>query len=320
MCFFTQKQKRIVIMSHYKFKLFLFFLILSSLACSQTIPLLTETGATGMIVYYTDQDGTYEIYAIDPNSGESTRLTNNASNDISPAFIPVADHIGFVSDREPGWNLYAIDKLGDNEETITADGTLVLDYPNWSPDGKFIAVSMAQGCKPPATNCYYDIFTMNADGTGIKQLTDTPQPASEWVPVWSPDGGKIAFASDRDGDSEVYVMNRDGSNLKQLTDNSGYDGNPSWSPDGKTIVFDTDRDGVSDWDLYFMDANGANLRAITSNTTNDFDASFSPDGNWLVYLTDRDGDNEIVIIDINGENQKRLTQNTFKDIAPIWIP
>lgn len=303
-----------------RYTLFFLTLVLSSFACSQPIPLLTDTGPAGMIVYYTDQDGTYEIYAIDPNTGDSARLTNNTSNDISPAFIPDSDGIGFVSDREPGWNLYAMSKSGDDEEAVTSDETMALDYPNWSPDGKSIAVSMALGCKPPVTDCYYDIYTITADGAEVQQLTDTPAPASEWVPVWSPDGEKIAFGSDRDGDSEIYVMNRDGSNLKQLTDNDGYDGNPSWSPDGKTIVFDTDRDSVSDWDIYFMDANGANPRAVTSNTTNDFDASFSPDGNWLVYLTDRDGDNEIVIIDINGENQKRLTQNTFKDIAPIWIP
>ena len=299
---------------------FFIALLLSSLACSQTIPLLTETGAAGTIIYQTDQDGTFEIYAVDPDSGEITRLTNNSSNDVSPAYIPGADMIGFVSDRTPGWNLFQMDRAGDSDDAITNDETLILDYPNWSPDGKQIALSMAKDCNPPASQCYYDIYTMNADWTNIQQLTDTPGPDSEWVPTWSPDGQKILFASDRDGDSEVYVMNRDGSNVKQLTDNSGYDGNPSWSPDGKMIVFDTDRDGVSDWDIYIMDANGKNLQVITANTTSDFDASFSPDGKRLVYLSNSDGDNEIMIIDIDGENQKRLTQNTFKETAPIWIP
>jgi Tol biopolymer transport system component len=69
---------------------------------------------------------------------------------------------------------------------------------------------------------------MNADGTGVTQLTHDP--AIEGRPAWSPDGTRIAFASDKDGDSEIYVMNDDGSGLIQLTDNSAFDGWPAWAP------------------------------------------------------------------------------------------
>ena len=53
-----------------------------------------------------------------------------------------------------------------------------------------------------------EIFVMNADGTGVQQLTDNDD--SDWLPVWSPNGDRIAFDSDRDGDAEIFVMNPDG--------------------------------------------------------------------------------------------------------------
>ena len=68
---------------------------------------------------------------------------------------------------------------------------------------------------------------MNADGSGQTRLTDNP--ADDGRPIWSPDGSRIAFASDRDGNWEIYVMNADGSGQTRLTDNPAWDFSPSWS-------------------------------------------------------------------------------------------
>jgi Tol biopolymer transport system component len=65
----------------------------------------------------------------------------------------------------------------------------------------------------------------------------------EGAPVWSPDGSRIAFWSNRDGKNEIYVMDIDGSNVKRLTTNLSDDDNPEWSPDGSKILFDSQRDG-----------------------------------------------------------------------------
>ena len=56
-------------------------------------------------------------------------------------------------------------------------------------------------------------------------------------PVWSSDGKRIAFPSNRTGDYEIFVMNGDGSSPQRLTENDGLDVHPSWSPDGKRLVF-----------------------------------------------------------------------------------
>ena len=70
-------------------------------------------------------------------------------------------------------------------------------------------------------------------------------------PYWSPDGTKITFISDRDGNNEIYAMDEDGSNQTNLTNNETWDDFPNWSPDGKKIAFMSAREGNAE--LYVMD-------------------------------------------------------------------
>jgi TolB protein len=65
--------------------------------------------------------------------------------------------------------------------------------------------------------------------------------ANEVTPAWSPDGTKISFTSDRDGDEEIFVLHLKSKEVKQLTHNDSRDIHPNWSPDGKKIVFNSAR-------------------------------------------------------------------------------
>ena len=300
-----------------KTRLSILILIFSALACQNFLPGNNLNTPSGKIVFQSNQDGNFELYMFDISRSKLIRLTNNSANDFSPTYIELTNQIGFVSDRQNGWHLYTMDIFGQNQEEILSRKDIALDYPDWSADGKLIAISLVEKCTASSTVCIYDIYTMNEDGTNLRNITNTSEP--EWVPKWSLDGQKILFASDRDGDSEIYIVNKDGSNLVQLTDNDGHDGSPQWSPDGTRIAFETDRDG-GDWDIYIMNEDGSDLQPITTNLTGDFSESWSPDGNWFVYVSNADEDNEIYLIDIKGQNQQRLTNNTFNESAPIWIP
>src|SRR6266446_5123005 len=104
-----------------------------------------------------------------------------------------------------------------------------------------------------------EISIMNADGTGLTQLTHSPFNGGN--PNWPPDGQQIAFYSDRDGDNEIFIMNADGTGETQLTDNVFNDFGPMWSPDGKQITFNSNRDGI--FQIFAMNADGTGLTQLT---------------------------------------------------------
>lgn len=308
-----------------KSKLFLGVLITFMIcsACNLSIPSASSITSIfsnkpkGIIVFTSDETGYNEIVSFDLASGDFQRLTSNTANNQNPACIDSTGKIGFLSDRggDGIFNIYVMDKNGKNVEKIGDGLEDGVQSPNWSNDGKMILVAMAPDCSTEEYSCNPDIFSMDADGSHLEQLTDSQ--GADWTPMWSPDDRKIVFFSDDDGDSEIYVMYADSARVEQLTDNDGFDGFPRWSPDGKSILFVSDRDGY-DWDLYLMDADGGNVVAITANTTNDFNPSWSPDGKWITFVSDKDGDYEIYIIDSQGENLERITDNSDIDTDPVW--
>ena len=111
----------------------------------------------------------------------------------------------------------------------------------------------------------------------MKRLTNNS--ANNRGGEWSPDGTKIAFHSDIDGDQEIYIMNADGSGVEKFTFNSACDTSAAWSPDGTRIVFSSDRDGNSE--IYIMNADGSNQKNLSKNAASDWQPAWcclvSPD-------------------------------------------
>ena len=183
-----------------------------------------------------------------------------------------------------------------------------------------------------------EIYVMAADGGNLQRLTENRN--NDWSPSWAPDGKRIVFTSDRDGHfmngiptTEIYVMDADGSNQQNLTNNPFSDSSPSWSPDGNRIAFDSNRDGPFNREIYMIDADGRNLQRITNNPDDDGWAddrypSWSPDGKRIAFGARRDGhfENkfavtyEIYVMDADGGNQRRLTENRNNDRYPSWSP
>ena len=182
-----------------------------------------------------------------------------------------------------------------------------------------------------------EIYVMDADGGN--QLNLTNHPDGDVSPAWSPDGQRIAFMSDRDGrvdirhspNYEIYVMDADGGNQLNLTNDPHDDRSPSWSPDGQRIAFESDRDAGGNHhniEIYVMDADGENQERLTNNLTEDQYPSWSPDGQRIAFSARRDGhfENElgityeIYMMDADGGNEQRLTENRNNDWNPSWSP
>ncbi len=164
----------------------------------------------------------------------------------------------------------------------------------------------------------YQLYVMNPDGTNRIRLTTNNTNDSE--AQYSPDGSKIVFSTNRDGNYEVYTMNADGTNLKRLTSNGGttFDYQPCWSPDSAKIAFVSNRNGF--YEIYTMNADGSNQVQLTNIQNNTYFPSWSPDGSKIVFETSKDGNREIYTINTNGTNQTRLTNNAFTDGHPVWSP
>jgi Tol biopolymer transport system component len=130
-----------------------------------------------------------------------------------------------------------------------------------------------------------EIYIINADGTGLLRLTDSP--GFDGDPAWSPDGQRIAFASDRGGtsDRDIYVMDADGSNLVRRTDR-GSSGTPAWSPDGEKIVFSSLRDGQVGLYVMIVDGDWANPTAVGHARGANIHPAWSPDGKRIAFVSD----------------------------------
>jgi Tol biopolymer transport system component len=170
---------------------------------------------------------------------------------------------------------------------------------------------------PWGNSGYWDIYAMSSDGTDRKKLTNDP--AWDGDPVFSPDGTKIAFATNRNGNYEIYVMNADGTAEKRLTNNPDEDRQPAFSPDGKRIAFTRVVENsyyTYNSEVYIMNLDGTGEKRLTNSLGGDDFPTFSPDGTEIAFRSCRNGNSEIYAIDSNGDNPVNLTKSSAWDGQP----
>jgi TolB protein len=166
------------------------------------------------------------------------------------------------------------------------------------------------------------IFMLDLKKQQVTQLTKSS--GNNVEPAWSPDGEQIAYVCGvSDTQADLCVMKADGSKNTRLTERNGAVGTPRWSPDGKRIIFHAFWDG-NPIGLYTVNIDGSDLTEIVvgsgNNLGNNLWADWSPDGKQIAFVSDRDNNDEIYLIDRDGKNLIRLTNNTARDRYPRWSP
>ena len=260
-------------------------------------------GMNGKIAFVRNQpDGTGEIYTMNANGSGETRLTNDASYDIDPAWSPDGSKLTYSCLNYSDLCLKA------------ADGTDLGNYwgtprqlfgPSWAPDGSRVAFANEELYCDLSGDCTYinDIERVSLDGMGFLNLTG-PNSLWESEPSWSPRGDKIAYDRSANG---LYTVRPDGTGVTPL---GVCCHRPDWSPDGTRIAYDRRN-------IYVANADGSGEVQLTTSAAW---PSWSPDGHKIAFSASDGNDSEIFVMNADGSGRTAVTHNTAPDYAPNWQP
>jgi tricorn protease len=268
------------------------------------------------VIYFTsDRDGTNNLYSYNPADGATTQVSDYSTWDVRWPSRDETDRIVYELNGE-----LVIYDVRDASTTpisieVPTDGVAmrpsrisaaanIEDY-ELSPKGER-ALFVARG----------DVFTAPIEHGPTRNLTHSSG-SHERLARWSPDGTRIVFVSDMDGEEELYLIGQDGSGEpEQLTENSeGRLYVPAWSPDGSHIAY-SDKEGK----IYIVDV-GTKRRTEVADEPQGQNTSYewSPHGGYLAFtLSDRNGFGSIYIYSLADERLHRVTGEMFNEYSPEW--
>jgi len=190
---------------------------------------------------------------------------------------------------------------GGTRLAVAADST---NAPHWSPDGsRLVFVGRLQG----------RVGLMLARTDGAKWQTEWLERRSGWNPVFSPDGGSIAFSSDRDGNWEIYIMDLGTRVVRRLTDGPESARHPAWSPDGQRIAFrSSSGPTAAPAALWLIGADGSGRRKVADNAVSR--PTWSPAGRHIAFVA---AGPTLTVVDVDSGAVRRIADHAGE---PAWSP
>src|SRR6266702_1791405 len=274
-----------------------------------TDPIWSPDGSR--IAFKAFADTSEEIYVMNADGTGVTQLTSDSTNDLKPAWFAVS---GPPPNQPPLATFTSTCSgltCGFTSTSSDPDGSIVAYGWTFGDGGTSTATNPSHTYGSGGTYTVTLTVTDNQGATGSASTSVTVTPASVT--------GKIAFTSNRDGNSEIYVMNADGTGATRLTNNAAIDGDPAWSPDGTRLAFTSTRDG--NYEIYVMNADGSGVTRLTNDPNQDRHPAWC--GTRIAFQSDRylPPFYDIYVMNDDGTGPTRLTiSNASSDEYPAWSP
>jgi Tol biopolymer transport system component len=271
---------------------------LSALALALSLPVSADAafpGRNGKLavgVISPNLPFNFDIWTLEPDGSAMKRLTTDPKWETQPAWSPNGRWVAFArSDalccpNRGGGDIWIARSDGTGERRITGDSTHDTS-PAWSPDGSQIVFAATSDSPPFAIDPDYDLYVVNADGTGRRLLVSGAR-RSEIDPAWSPDGTRIAFATDiyrpdglphPEAKLGLRTVRPDGTDERVIVPPGQLAYDPDWSPDGESLAY------TNGLNIFKVSAGGGDSTVFPpgSYTGDRVDPSWSPDGMRIAY-------------------------------------
>lgn len=251
------------------------------------------------------------LWTMKPDGSDQQLLLDSLNWPEHPQISPDGRTVAF----ENWGDVYLVDASGLNKRKVSGGLAKGESYtPSWSSTGQLLVFEgVALG------DSVWQVFSIHADGTGLRKLTSFPYPYGASSPTWSPDGTRIAFVGYTGSSDSLtfqpYVMDSGGANIHRLLSVPlpNFRGEePAWSPDGSTILFLDGESGIwAIWRLRFADSSYMELADAQGNRPGEW----SPDGKYIVY-----GTGDLWVMNADGTNQHDLFGDGFLNMEASWGP
>ncbi len=309
------------------------------------------------IAFSSDRDGQYDVFAVRIDGTGLRKLADTGLNDYFPAWAPEGASVAFFAARWPAvaQDLFIVRSDGTDLRRLTSTPSIVDEDPSWSPDG---ARLVFQSDRAGSFEIYSmnvdgtDLVRLTRNGrgdywpsywspapeapasaAGVDAVEATPAEASasgtEGSALGAAQRHPVAFVSTRTGCAQIYTMNADGSDPRRVTNEVYDDYYPAWSPDGTQIAYYVHLSWQS-WALVVTNADGSGRHQITESAgcaTCAMGPYWSPDGREIGFTVEPNPRptcemkaTELAVVNADGTDCRRLTENAWNDLFCGWSP